>query len=1190
MYLKSIEIQGFKSFADKIYLEFNPGITAVVGPNGSGKSNIADAVRWVLGEQSVKNLRGGKMEDVIFAGTDHRKPLGFAEVSITIDNSDNALPVSFSEVTVTRRIFRSGESEYFINKSQCRLKDIHELFLDTGIGRDGYSIIGQGRVEEILSSKSEERRHIFEEASGIMKYKLRKQEAEKKLELTKQNILRISDIISELEKQLEPLSRQAEDARKYLALRERLKELEVNVYIENISKYRKKIQEYQDQYSSLQENMEQERNKLERITQENKEKTDLLKNLEERLVASRQEFFGLEQRLEQIGSQIKLNEEKVNNLTQNISRIDAEIQETCAKLNNLEKDKRTKDERIKYLNERYEDYSSRLNEYQEQLNQVLASMDQTSRHIEELKSGIMDKLDILSDKKAQMGNVKLVIDNLRKRQNQLATEIYNLGIEKDREAMKKEDLTESIRQAGEVIRLTQERLDALEKEKNELEVISKDLNEKLNHVKSEIHVKSSRIKMLQDMERNLEGYNRSVKMILQACHRFPELAKGIHGALAQVISVDKKYEVAIEMSLGSALQNIVTTTEEDAKNAIEYLKKNKLGRATFLPISSVKGRYMESRLLDEIKKHPGFCGVASDLVKYKEEYKGIILSLLGRVAVVENLDAGIEMARKFGYGFRIVTLEGEILNTGGSISGGSTENREHGILSRNREISELKEELKEQVLRQESLENRLNEISGALKDIEAEIAETQSSKRETELEKIRRESQLAQVEDNIKRISSRAEMLKQERLQLQRQEEETETELKKYTEEISTLEADIETTKRVVSEYQEKNKEVQTVRDSLHRDITDFRISVNSILESLSSVKESLDRINSEMDACINAVNKKQQEKTRCLVEIQSLKEKTEGLKNEIKSINTAKSGKTFEIDRITEEKKVLEEELSSIVDIIKDINKNIMLYQEESSRIEVMKARLETEMESVQNRMWDEYELTYTNALQLKKDIGSITQAQKKINELRNEIKSLGHVNVSAIDEYVKTKERYEFMKLQLDDMKQAEEKLYRVIAEITSTMKQQFIKQFSLINENFNMVFRELFDGGHAELILSDKDNVLESGIEIEVQPPGKKLQNMMLLSGGEKALTAIALLFAILRLKPVPFCILDEIEAALDDANVQRFASYIKKYSKDTQFIIVTHRKGTMEVSDALYGVTMEERGISRIVSMKLNEQAS
>ncbi len=1190
MYLRRLDMQGFKSFAEKINLDFNGGITAVVGPNGSGKSNIADAIRWVLGEQSIKTLRGSKMEDVIFAGTEHRKPLGFAEVSMTLDNSDGSLPIAFGEVTVTRRVFRSGESEYLINKASCRLKDITELLLDTGIGKDGYSVIGQGRVDEILSTRSEDRRQIFEEASGIMKYKVRKQEAEKKLELTRQNLERISDIVTELETQLVPLKEQSETARRYLDLRENLKELDVNVYLDSMDKYREKLKDLEEQYKAVKDQVDSENKRLEEITNSNRDKTDLLKAFDEKLESARQQFYELDGALERCNSEIKLNNEKIANLEQNINRLDTEREELIAKLQGFDKEEAGKQDKLKYLEKQLRDYSTKLSEYERQMEDLLKTLDENERHIELLKTAIMDKMDIQSDKKLQIGNVKTHIENMQKRQKSIDHEVYQQIAEKDREKMKKEDLTESIRHASEQISKQKQKLSSLLTERSESDEMLGEFKSKQNKLRSDIQFKTSRAKTLREMEQNLEGYNRSVREVLQACRSIPELGKGIHGALAQLLKVDKKYEAAIEITLGGALQNIVTQSEEDAKKAIEYLKKNKLGRATFLPVSSVNGKSFDAGTLGRINSTAGFCGVASGLVSYDPQYAGIIANLLGKVVVVDHLENAIAMARKFGYSFRIVTLEGDLLNTGGSMSGGSLENRGTGILSRSREINELDDELKVLKESEKSVQNDIDLLTVDIAQIGSEITSIEGDIKNNELVKIRDESHLAQVEENINKISARTDMLRQEKDQLERQIGEITRELDKYQQEYSDIEQEIAEAKKTVAEHQEKHKEDQAVRDALHSDITDFKISVNSIQESIESVKENSERIASEKEAINRNIARKDAEKSKCLHEITGLNESNQGLNNRIRKHDEEKSGKTFELDRLTEERKILEEDLYDIVNKINDANKNILLLQEEYSRVEVKKTKLETEMEGLQNRIWNEYELTYSGAQELRKDIGSLSQAQKRITELRNEIKDLGPVNVSSIEEYIKTKERYEFMTSQRNDMEQAREKLLRVIYEMTSIMKKQFMEQFRLINENFDIVFKELFNGGRAGLVLVDEENVLESGIEIEAQPPGKKLQNMMLLSGGERAFTAIALLFAILRLKPTPFCVLDEIEAALDEANVYRFSEYLKRYSAQTQFIVVTHRKGTMEGSDMLYGVTMQEHGVSKIVSMKMGEKVS
>ncbi|HEX9059166.1 MAG TPA: chromosome segregation protein SMC, partial [Clostridia bacterium] len=721
MYLKKLEVQGFKSFADKIGLDFNSGVTSVVGPNGSGKSNIADSVRWVLGEQSAKTLRGSKMEDVIFAGTEHRKPMGFAEVTLVIDNSEKALAVEYSEVSVSRRVYRSGESEYYINKTPCRLKDIHELFLDTGIGRDGYSIIGQGRVDEILSSRSEDRRNIFEEASGIMKFKVRKQEAEKKLEQTEQNLMRINDIINELSTQIEPLKQQSEVARRYLTLRETLKELEINVYIENISKLKEKINEFEEQYSSLKKDIEDEQKKLDEITSKNQDRTELIKSIEERLEASRQYFYTIEGNIEKSGSELRVNEEKIANLEKDNLRIEKEINEEEIKLKELIDDKASKTAKMEELEKKLGEFQENLKAYENQMKELISTLNENEQQIEAMKSQIMDKLDIQTDKKTQLANSSTHLENLKRRRGSISNEVYQLALEKDREVIKREEFKDSISKVEGEIKYSLGKLGELRNEKSQLEKDLERFTQKLNSVKSDIQVKLSRQKILKDLEKNLEGYSRSVKEILQACSRRPELGQGILGALAQLLKVDARYETAIEMSLGGALQNIVTNTEEDAKKAIEYLKANRLGRATFLPISAVKGKSFDSSMLGRIRGHEGFCGVASDLVTYGENLDGIVQSLLGKVVVVENLEYGIKMAKSFGYSFRIVTLEGDILSTSGSMSGGSTDSRGPGILSRNREITELSDNIEVLKKSEIELEDKNIEIVTMLKEVASEV-------------------------------------------------------------------------------------------------------------------------------------------------------------------------------------------------------------------------------------------------------------------------------------------------------------------------------------------------------------------------------------------------------------------------------------------------------------------------------------
>lgn len=1178
-------MQGFKSFADKVSLEFTGGITSVIGPNGSGKSNIADAVRWVLGEQSAKSLRGGKMEDVIFAGTEHRKPMGFSEVSLTIDNSDKKLPIDYTEVTVTRRIFRSGESEYLINKTPCRLKDINELFMDTGLGRDGYSIIGQGKVDEILSSKSEDRRHIFEEASGIMKYKVRKQESEKKLELTRQNLLRLNDIISELEGQIEPLRNQSEAAKKFLSLRDKLKELEVNLFIDNIASFKEKVKEIEEALLLLKEDIEAENKNQQRLLEKQITQNEVLKVLEAENDTARQKFYECENIIEAKSQELRFNQERKKLIEESIVKLETEAKELTEKFAVLKNEEQTKQKKLSYLNRQREDFKLKMDAFQQKFEALIEKLSQDEKEIELLKSHIMDNLDLQSDKKTQLNNIKHHMESLDGRCKSIDNEIYHLKLDMDKDGFEIEETESSLNAVLSEMKNARERQNRLISEKNELnDKKNKQINE-LNEIRGNIQVMGSKQRALENMENSLEGYARSVKELLAACKNSPALGKGIHGALAQLINVDKEYELAVEMALGGALQNVVTETEEDAKRAINFLKDRRAGRATFLPISSVNGRHLDEGTVRALNQQEGYIGVACDLVKADPKLSGIILSLLGRVVVVRDIDCGIQIARKNGYSFRIVTLEGDILNSGGSMSGGSVEHRQGSILSRHREIADLKNELVKLAQREKQQSENIKSVDDMLVDVEKESTEEYERLKKLGMDKIQLEGSVNQLKSSVERIKAKIQMVTDEKQQIIKQKDSLIHELSKYEDELKNLETETAAAKEKVTVFQEAHKENQTERDNLHADITNYRLSVNSIDESITSINEDLERIERDLKSLDKSSINRDNEKIRLNNEIKELEIKDQNIIKESEEHKLVRQDLEAKINEISDKRKEIEADLGGLQAQINESGNTLSRLKEEATKFEVRKAKFETDLDSISNRLWEEYELTFTNALELKKDVGSPQQVQKSINELKNGIKDLGPVNVSAIDEYVKVKERFEFMSVQKDDMVQTEEKLKKVIAEITTHMKDKFIEQFKLINANFNKVFKELFEGGNAELVLVDMDNVLESGIEIEVQPPGKKLQNMMLLSGGERAFTAIALLFSILKLRPTPFCILDEIEAALDDANVNRFAQYLKNFSDDTQFIVVTHRKGTMESSDALYGVTMQEHGISNVVSLKL-----
>lgn len=1186
LYLKSLEIQGFKSFADRIVLHFDKGQTSVVGPNGSGKSNIADAVRWVLGEQSAKTLRGSRMEDVIFAGTQHRKPVGFASVTITFDNSDHMLPVDYSEVTVTRRMYRSGESEYFLNKTQCRLKDIQELFMDTGIGREGYSIIGQGRIDEILSTKSEERRLVFEEAAGITKYKARRKEAERKLENTRQNLVRIGDILNELESQLGPLAKQAECARRYLDLSNELKGIEVSLFLDMIDKLKARIEEVDSQSREIQAQIDEENRKIEEIRNRNKSKNERLEQLKAELDNLRNTIHSLDTGIEKNESQIRLYEEKINHLAANNDSFGSDIESIRKRISELDAEVEKKKKRLAQMERDREHFSQLLSQAEEALAAIIARLDEGERLIEEAKQAVMDKQDLLSDSRIRLNNLKNDIDNYRQLKSRLSEDIRQAVLEIDRERMKKEDLDESLRKTREQISASRGILNELEGNRAETQKTYQELKKQQDDLSRRINTLESRQKVLRDMEASMEGYSSSVKAIRQACIENRQFAEGIHGPVAQLITVEERYETAIEISLGNALQNIVTDDEYAAKRAIEYLKKHNLGRATFLPISAIKPRTLEPSQVDKIRKMPGFEGIASDKVSCDSRFSGIILNLLGRTVIVDNMDSGIAIARQFDYAFRIVTLEGELINAGGSMTGGSTVSRASSIIGRTRVLREIEEELALLHIQQKKLSDSISAVEKTLADIESLYEKEQKNLSDLELVRLRDENHVAAILDNIRKLTAKKEMMQQQETEIEKQIEEVRKDSEKEAQRAKAIEEEIAALKEKILSHQIKNKDEQAKRDELHTDINDYKVSVNSIIESRQSVEEQIEQLNQEKSNIVANLEKREEERKRNIKRIGELQAEIKGIGKKIVGLKEEKTGCELKAEAVSEEIRVLEEELSGMLDQVTGHNSAILALQEGQGRLEARKAKMESELETFQNRLWDEYGLTYGNALEIRREISNVRAVQARINELKTEIRELGPVNVAAIEDYAKTKERYNFMKTQHDDLVQAEEKLRRVIHDITNVMKKQFVEQFEIINRNFSEVFMELFEGGYAEVQLADPENVLESNIEIIVQPPGKKLQNMMLLSGGEKTLVAIALIFAILKMRPAPFYILDEIESSLDDANVYKFADYLKRYTDRLQFILITHRKGTMESADILYGVTMEEHGVSKVVSMRMN----
>ncbi len=1180
MHLKSLELQGFKSFADKTTLEFKPGITTVIGPNGSGKSNISDAIRWVLGEQSMKSLRGTKSEDVIFAGTQNRKSLGFAEVSIVIDNEDGTLPIEYAEVTITRRLYRTGESGYYINKNACRLKDVLELFMDTGIGKDGYSIIGQGKIDEILSSKSEDRRHIFEEAAGIVKYRTRREESEKKLEQTKINLIRINDILSEIEANLEPLKLQAEKAKQFLDLREELKNIEISLFIYKIDTYKEKLEKLKNDKEIFENQATDENEKLSNMQNLKEELKNQIDNITEEIERMQNLSFESKTKIEQITSNINISNERIQNNLQNKSRLESEITVAEQTISDLEEEKQSKESKKEGLVQNKEKFEKELEEKQKELDVLTQKLTGKELEIENKKKMV----EALTEQKYENQNLVAVQDtnyeNYTERKKQEEKDLRLVISNLDQKRDEKNVMLKHFNTVDSDRARKQEALEKIKSQKDELERKTKDYELIIANLTDERRMKQTRYNFLVETEREKEGYAKSVKDLLIACENNVELKGCIEGVLANIISTNDRYSLAIEMALGASLQNIVTETEQGAKKMIEFLRKNNLGRATFLPISSVKGKR-----LDKIyNRNAGVIGIASELVKADKKYEGIIENLLGRTVITEDMESAIKLAKDNKYSFKIVTLDGDVINPSGAMSGGSYNKKTVNILGRSTEIKRLEKDIKsidEKIAKKsEEKENFLKENKDILNQIEEATNEMQQAEivYAQEKEKLNGvEAEIARLEENKIKVQNTIKKLEEDMVKSIATKEELENKITEINVQVEALSSEIQ-------KFSELNKDDQKYIDDLNLDITNLRISVSSFDESSMSIEEMVERINQDIQNSKTSIDNKKKQIEESLKQnedlhntIKELEDSIQKIKEEVENSSTKSEDLRKSRAEKSDELEQKEKEITNQFEVIQNIKEQLV-------KVDIKITSGEQDITDTINELWNSYEVTPNNVKDYKKP-ENVQETQKRVNELHKQIKDLGDINVSSIEEYKKTKERYETMGEQRLDLESTMAKLRDIIQEMTQNMKKQFKEKFALINKYFNEVFIELFGGGKAELVLEDEDNILECGIDIKAQPTGKKLQNMMLLSGGEKALTAIAILFAILKINPAPFCILDEIEAALDDVNVYRFADFLKKFSKNTQFLVITHRKGTMEAANTVYGITMEENGISKLLSIDL-----
>lgn len=1187
MYLKRIEVQGFKSFADKIDIEFQGGITGVVGPNGSGKSNISDAIRWVLGEQSAKTLRGGKMEDIIFSGTEKRKPLGYAEVTLVLDNKDNKLNIEYNEVSVTRRVFRSGESEYYINKTSCRLKDIRELFMDTGVGKDGYSIVGQGKIDEILSTKSEDRRNLFEEAAGIVKHKTRKEEAEKKLGKTKDNVLRINDIIKELEIQIDPLKEQSQKAKTFNELSAKLKDYEVNLYIREIDKLKNQLEQLDNQRKMVDIQLEDNEDKRNRLEEKYTQVKFEMENMDNKIENIQDLKYTTQTGIEKNEGEIKLYNEKISIIQKDMGRIEDEVKDLKEKIEKINEERSSLDSRKQEVSKHLQLLNDEMNYKSEKLSGLNKKMEDNERYIEEKKTNVIEILNGIANKKNKINSINSFNQNIDKRIRQLDGEIKELQETKSKNKIAIGDISEEGKRNFKILNELQREKETINDEKKKKEQTLKSVIQRVNRLSGDIQGKISNYRLLKDMKDEYEGFYSSVKNTLKATKNNSQLGKGVNGVVAELIYVDKMYEKAIEVALGSSIQNIVTETPEDAKNMINYLKRNKLGRVTFLPMTSIKGRNLndyEAKLINS----NGVLGIASDLIKFDNNYKNIFEYLLGRTLIVEDINTGIKIAKMCNHSLKIVSLEGDVMNAGGSMTGGSYRTNNTNLLSRKRQINELEKEiakLKEELAKSQREEKDSKEN---IENIDSRIYHINSKINELNVTLAKLENKQVQVKEEFEKIDKTIIKYENEKEQLSSESQESVSDISGINKEIEQLKDKHEIAQGNIDKMLQTFEKERDTKKNLQDEITDIKVKGASYKQEIVSIDESIKKFEEEKIITIEKINSKNAEYEKSQQLLKEVNLKYQLLKEEKEKLNSLLLEYDSKLKKLKEDKSNFMKSFYAEQEKLKEMNRKINGLQKSLNTIDTKHAKYNAQLENFNNKLWEDYDMSYQMALNHKSEIESITKVQNEIREIKKEIRNLGNVNLGSIEEFKRVKERYEFLVEQKEDLLNAKESLQQVIKELELRMEQQFVENFEIIKEHFRDSFKELFGGGKADIYLEDNENILTSGIEIVAQPPGKKLQSLTLLSGGEKALTAIALLFAILKTKPTPFCVLDEIEAALDDANVYRFAEYLKIFSENTQFIVITHRKGTMESVDSLYGVTMEEKGVSRMISVKLTDK--
>ena len=1184
MLLKSLELHGFKTFPDRIKLSFDKGITSIVGPNGSGKSNISDAIRWVLGEQSAKTLRCSKMEDVVFNGTDKRKKTGYAEVTLSIDNKDRILPFDGDEVAVTRRYYRSGESEYMINKATVRLRDIHELFMDTGLGRDGYSMIGQGKIDSIVASKSEERREIFEEASGISRYRYRKTEAERKLKSTEENLIRLRDIVGELEDRVGPLKKQSEKAQKFLVLSEEKKGLEIALWLNTLDNSANIIKEQDDKIDIQRAQYENAEQELANISSETE--SIYLKNGEitSKIDTIRRNISQFESEVSNNNALISVANNDIEHNKETITRLETEIEQLDNSFTEIESQIKEKKENVEKLKLSIEEKQKEYNEVSENLNTISMDASRSGDELQELNS----KLAELSQKSANAKVVLLTSDSsineLNERIDTLNSSLSEKESNLETTSKMLEDYKVQGKDSAEKVEMLSNSIKGLELKINNLKAKNENSKGEIDRLTLDSNEKLRRANILEDLEKNLEGFAHSVKTVMNLS-RHGKIG-GIHGPVSRLIKVPTDYAVAIETALGGAMQNIVTGNEEDAKRAIRTLKENKGGRATFLPIATIKPRYLNENGIDSCF---GFVGVASDLCDCKDEYKGILQNLLGKIVIAEDLNSAVSIAKKYSYRFKVVTLDGQVVNAGGSLTGGSL-NKRTGLLSRASEIEKYRKEAKALADKANELKEQYNKSQQEFAKYEADILGTRGDLSTEQQELIRLRTEYKACQNEYDSLVSSIDFTKNEIVECENK--------------ISNLQKDKETADREFSAFEEEIANIEKTTSNLTGNRLALTEKREQLSEKLQNIRLEIVTFEKDKEALISEIRTSEYNS-------QHQTERKENLRNQIVSVNSNIDiiNKKIEsytnisnnyqdkiaefnnaIEKLNGDKEKFEKKSVELRQKEKDLNSTREVSGRELARLEERKINLQKQYDDIIAKLWDEYELTKRQAEEISIEIENVSTARKRLNEIKSSIRGLGSVNVSAIEEYKEVSERYEFLGAQVSDVEKSKNEIERLINDLTKQMKDAFIENFHEINKHFGETFKELFGGGTASLELANPDDILNSGIDIIAHPPGKIVVHLEALSGGEKALVAIALYFSIMKVRPAPFCVMDEIEAALDDVNVDRFAQYMRRMTDRTQFITITHRRGTMEESDVLYGVTMQDEGISKLLELRASEVAA